>query len=112
MDQNLDLFDFLDFAGAIGNGFEADAQIPLFIEKVLEAGEINNTVEKVAKLDTLLPLTEDGNAHPLYYICLFWLERMGLIERETGDGGILDFQLLPAGFFILQSMRDARKGFQ
>lgn len=108
----IDPFDFLEFCGASGHGFVADFTIPKFIQKVLEIGECKDTVEKLAKLDQVLPVHQSGDAHPLFWICLMWLESMGLIERADGEGGLANFELEEAGVYVLQALREREAGFQ
>lgn len=105
-------FDFLDHCGAINNGFIPDATVPPFIVAVLEVGECFDRVEKIAKLDAILPVFPSGETHPLYWICLMWLEGMGLIERSDGEGGLAEFYLTEAGVIVLQSLRERKQMFQ
>ncbi len=107
----IDVIDFLDHCGATNNGYIADATIPIFIKKILEIGEIQDSVEKIAKLDQVLPVYPNGETHPLFWICLMWLEALGLIERGDGEGGLADFRLEELGIYVLQALREREAMF-
>lgn len=107
----IDAIEFLDFCGAINNGYISDATIPMFMEKILEIGEISDSVEKVSRLDAILPVYPSGEQHPLYWICLMWLESMGLIERNECEGGLAEFELCEAGVYVLRSLRERRQAY-
>lgn len=107
----VDPFDFLEFCGANNNGFIADATVPIFIKKILDICEIRDPVEKISKLDEVLPVYPNGEPHPLFWICLMWLESMGLIERADGEGGLANPELDEAGVYVLQALREREAAF-
>lgn len=109
--MEVDDISFLDHCGALGNGFVADAIVPLFIEKVLECGEYIDAPTRLKKLDELLPLDKDNQPHALYWICLMWLEGMGLIERRDCVGGLSDFYMTESGVIVLNSLRERKAAF-
>ncbi len=108
----IDLEDFIDFCGASGHGFGRDSNLLIFIEKILEVGEIKDFCDKMIRLDSILPIYNTGEPHPSYFVCLLWLESVGLIERDESEGGIQIFELTEAGEMILQALRQRRVGFQ
>ncbi len=109
--MEVDAINFLDHCGALHNGFEADGIIPIFIERVLECGEYIDAPKRLERLDQLLPLDEYGKPTAIYWICLMWLEGMGLIERREVVGGLADFYMTETGAVVLKSLRDRKAKF-
>lgn len=107
----MDLDDFLEFCGGTNNGFNCDGNLPIFLEEVLQVGEIKDYCDRMIRLDTLLPIDKNGKQHPLYFICLMWLESLGLIERDESEGGLQIFELTEVGELLLKSLRARRAGF-
>ena len=94
------------------HGFQVDAELYVFIHQVLEAIAIQDTVEKTAKLDSLLPFKDVNSPHPLYWICLMFFENLGLVERDDREQGLNNCYLTESGFYVLQGLRDRKELFQ
>ncbi len=107
----IDLNDFLEFCGGDNNGFGRDGNLLIFIEKILEVGEIKDFCDKMIRLDSILPIYTTGEPHPTYFITLMWLESMGLIERDECEGGLQIFELTDAGCLLLKSLRLRKASF-
>ncbi len=104
----VDSIQFLDFCGSLGNGFEAEALVESLVYRLLEAHETNSAEVKLQSLDNILPLDSEGRPTAHYWVCLMWLEGMGLIERRDGIGGLADSYMTEEGVEVLQAMRERK----
>ncbi len=103
------LVDFLDWCDVLHLGFEASADVTLYLERILSSGE-KTGVERIEHLDAILPVGPDGSRHALYWIALLWINQMGLIEHETVEGGLERFELTEGGTHVLRWLREKREG--
>jgi hypothetical protein len=100
----------LDHIGVSTLGFEASAEVTVYLEALLAAGE-KKGVARIEYLDQLLPVMPDGSRSPLYWIALLWLDNMDLIDHDHTEGGLEQFWLTETGIHVLSGLRYRRQKF-